>query len=85
MIPNVTERIAWEEIVNHEQRHRELLKEANRQRLVQQVLKNETTFYQLLLGQLGEQLVKWGCRLQAKYGVMTKASKGIYHVEMLHQ
>jgi len=72
----------WEETVVHEQHRRELIEEAARQRLARSVSKNETTFYQLLLGRLGEQLVKWGYRLQARYGTLTSS---IARVETLCQ
>jgi len=85
MISKITDMIPWEEARAQEQHQRELLAEANRQRLIRQVSKRETTSYQLLLAQLGEQLVKWGCRLQAKYGTLAKASNSICYVKMLHR
>jgi hypothetical protein len=82
MITKITGMITWEETVVQEQHRRELLEEAGRQRLARSVSKNETTFYQLLLGRFGEQLVKWGYRLQARYGTLTRS---IGHVETLCQ
>ncbi|MCP4543535.1 MAG: hypothetical protein GY832_41005 [Chloroflexi bacterium] len=77
MIIKINGRIAFEEIVAHEQHHKELLENADRQRLVRQMSRNGTILFQNLLGQLGEQLVKWGCRLQAQYGTLTEVSKSI--------
>jgi len=85
MIPKITDMIPWEEARAREQHQRELLKEANHQRSIRQVSKRETTSYQLLLARLGERLVKWGCRLQAKYGTLAEASNSICYVKMLRQ
>ena len=85
MISKITDTIPWEESLVQEQHQRELLEGARRQRLIRQVSKHETTSYQLLLARLGEQLVKWGCRLQAKYGTLAEASKSICYVKMLRQ
>jgi len=77
--------ITWTDILVREQRRRELLKEANHWRLARQVSNRETASYQLLLARLGEQLVKWGCRLQAKYGTLAEASNSTYYVKMLRR
>ncbi len=81
MIPTITGPMRmWEEPIVHEQHRRELIEETGRQRLARLVSKNETTFYQLWLGRLGEQLVKWGYRLQVRYGTLTSS---IDRVEIL--
>ncbi len=82
MITKVMGPVMLEGNMAQEQRRRELIEETERQRLARLVSKNETTFYQLWLGRLGEQLVKWGCRLQARYGTLTNS---IARVETLCQ
>ena len=77
--------ITWEDILVQEEYRREALAEANHQRLIRRVSKRETTSYQLLLARLGEQLVKWGCRLQAKYGTLAEASNSVCYVKNLRQ
>ena len=77
--------ITWEDILVQEEYRREALAEANHQRLIRRVSNRETTSYQLLLARLGEQLVKWGCRLQAKYGTLAEASNSICYVKNLRQ
>lgn len=77
--------ITWEDILVQEQYRRKALAEADHQRLIQQMSERETTPYRLVLARLGEQLVKWGCRLQAKYGTLAEASNSIRHVKMLRQ
>jgi len=71
MFTKVTGNITWEGSVAHEQHRKELIAEAGRQSLARSVSKNETAFYRLLLGRLGEQLIKWGSRLQVQYGTLT--------------
>jgi len=82
MITEINSTIAWEEPIVHKQHQRELIAEAGRQRLARSVSKNETVFYRLWLGRLGDQLVKWGSRLQAQYGTLTS---NIARVETLCQ
>jgi len=77
--------ITWEDVLVHEEFRWEALAEANHQRSIRQLSKRETTSYQLLLARLGEQLVKWGCRLQAKYGTLAEASNSICYVKKLRQ
>jgi hypothetical protein len=53
------------------QRHRELLREAERNRLVRQALagrERPQRFYCRALTWLGRRLVAWGWHLQARYG-----------------
>lgn len=55
------------------QRHRELLLEAGRRRLVRQALPGgleSQRFYGRALAWLGRRLVVWGWRLQGRYGAM---------------
>ena len=83
MIPTIISPMrTWEEPIVREQHRRELIEEIGRQRLARLVSKNEMAFYQLLLGRFGEQLVKWGCRLQARYGALISS---IDRVEILCQ
>ena len=77
--------IIWEEVLVREQYREEALEEAQRQRLIRQVSRRGTASYQLVLGRLGEQLVKWGCRLQAKYGTLTEATNSVCYVKTLRQ
>ena len=81
----ITDRIPWEETLAQEQHHRELFKKANRRRSIRQTPERETTSYQLLLVRLGERLVKWGCRLQARYGTLTQVSESILYTKALYQ
>jgi len=85
MFPRITERITWGEALAQEQRQRGLRQEASDQRSILQESDQEPAFYQLLLARLGERLVKWGCRLQARYGTLAEASRSIYYVKMLDQ
>ena len=71
MFTKVTGNITWEGNAAREQHRRELIAAAGRQRLARSVSRNETSFYRLWLGRLGEQLVEWGYRLQAQYGTLT--------------
>ncbi len=80
MITKVMGPVMLEGNAAQEQRQRELVEETGRQRLARLVSKNETTFYQLWLGRFGEQLVKWGYRLQVRYGTLTSS---IDRVEIL--
>ncbi len=80
MITKVMGPVMLEGNMAQEQRRKELIEETGRQRLARLVSKNETAFYQLLLGRFGEQLVKWGYRLQARYGALTSS---IDRVEIL--
>ena len=77
--------ITWEDVLVQEEYRRELLKEAEHERLIRQVSRRETARHQLLLARLGERLVKWGCRLQARYGTMAEASRSVCYVKMLRQ
>ena len=70
MITKVMGPVMLEGNMAQEQRRKELIEETGRQHLARLISKNETAFYQLLLGRFGEQLVKWGCRLQARYGTL---------------
>ncbi len=82
MFTKITDTVAWGEPTVHKQHQRELISAAGRQRLARSVSRNETAFYRLWLGRLGEQLIKWGCSLQAQYGTLTSS---IARVETLCQ
>jgi hypothetical protein len=81
----ITDTITWEETLAQEQHRRELLKEADHHRSIRRGAKQETVFHQLLLARLGERLVRWGCRLQARYGTLAEATQSICHVKVLRQ
>jgi hypothetical protein len=87
MLIKMTDMIAWEETLAQEQHHNELqlLKTADHQRSIRREPKQETAFHQLLLARLGERLVRWGCRLQARYGTLAEATRSIRHVIVLGQ
>ncbi|MDY6875668.1 MAG: hypothetical protein SWK90_05645 [Chloroflexota bacterium] len=76
--------ITWENILVQEQYRKEALEKAAHWRLIK-ASGRKTKPYQLVLGRLGEQLVKWGCRLQARYGTLAEASNSVCHVKMLRQ
>ena len=67
-------------ILVREREQKRLLEESSRRRLVRR-----TSSYHPLLARLGEQLVKWGCRLQAQYGTLAEASNSIRYVKTLRQ
>ena len=69
-----------DQVLVREQEQKRLLEESSRRRLVRQ-----TSSYHPLLARLGEQLVKWGCRLQAQYGTLAEASNSICYVKTLRQ
>jgi len=85
MILQISGIFPWEEALAQEQHRRELLEKAKHQRLIQKVSERGTTSYQLLLAQLGEQLVKWGCHLQARYGTLAEASNSIRYIKVLRR
>ena len=64
-------------MVRHE-RYKELLREAEQERLVQQVLagrERRDRFYRPALVWLGCRLVEWGKSLQRRYGTTSLASQ----------
>ncbi len=63
-----------------EQEQKRILKESSRRYIVRRA-----SNYHPLLARLGEQLVKWGCRLQAEYGTLAEASKSIGYVKRLRR
>jgi hypothetical protein len=69
-----------DQVFVREQEQKRLLKESSRRYLVRRV-----SNYHPLLAWLGEQLVKWGCRLQAQYGTLTEASNSVCYVKALRQ
>ena len=81
----ITDRIPWEETLAQKQHHRELLNKAHRRHSISQTSERETISYQLLLARLGERLVKWGCRLQDRYGTLTQVSESICYTKATYQ
>jgi hypothetical protein len=67
-------------VLVREREQKRLLETSGRQRPVRR-----TSTYQPLLARLGEQLVKWGCRLQAQYGTLAEASNSLRYVKTLRQ
>jgi hypothetical protein len=60
----------------HQERYKELLREAERYRLVRQVRtghERRHLFYRQALAWLGRRLIAWGWRLQERYGAGTAA------------
>lgn len=68
----------WIEILEHQERHKEILREAERKRLVRQALaaqEKRERFYGPALIWLGCRLIAWGGLLQERYGA---ASRGLH-------
>jgi hypothetical protein len=68
----------WDIVLIQEARHQELLRQAERERLIRQALagrKTSDSFYRRALTWLGRQLVAWGWRLQERYGAVGPASR----------
>jgi hypothetical protein len=62
----------WSHIMAQQARYKDLLREAERYRLICQVLAGRgkcDRFWYRALTWLGQRLVAWGCRLQERYGV----------------
>jgi len=60
----------------HQERYKDLLREAERARLVRQMQAGQERrnhFYHRALTWLGSRLVVWGWRLQERYGAVTAA------------
>lgn len=69
-----------DQVFVREQEQKRLLEESGRWHLVRRA-----STYHPLLARLGEQLVKWGCRLQAQYGTLAEASNSLRYVKMLRR
>jgi len=80
MITKMAGNITWEGNAAREQHRRELLAAAGRQRLARSVSRSGMAFSRLWLARFGEQLIKWGYRLQFRYGTLTSS---IDIIEML--
>lgn len=64
----------WNDIVMQQERYQDLLREAQRERLVkqaQQSCKPGHPFYRRALTWLGKQLVTWGLSLQTRFSSAT--------------
>ena len=69
----------WYEIVVLEERKRDLLREAEKRRLVRQALAGRearTYIHRRALSWLGRHLVGWGCFLEQRYGMPVEAPAG---------
>lgn len=77
--------ITWYDVLVQEQYRKEQLEKANHYRLLRQLSKRETMHFRPLLSRLGGQLVKWGCRLQAKYGTLAEVSKSVRCAKVLRR
>jgi hypothetical protein len=67
----------WTELMVHEARRADLLREAAHERMVRQALagrKKRDRLTDRALAWLGERMLAWGGRLQARYGVATTAA-----------
>ena len=66
----------WNLVIAQQERHKDLLREAERYRLVRQVLaergRGDRAWYRALAW-LGRRLVAWGQRLQERYGAAAAA------------
>jgi hypothetical protein len=63
--------ITWYDYLIEAERHKNIIAEAEKERLIRQAVKHSsspTKSYQRWLARLGVQLVSWGYRLQARYG-----------------
>jgi len=66
----------WSDILARQERYADLRREAERERLVRQVLAGRDTrnrFARQALTWLGQRLVTWGCHLQERYGAAASA------------
>ena len=67
----------WTEVMVHEARRADLLREAAHERMVRQALagrEEQDRLTRRALAWLGERMVAWGGRLQAQYGAATTAA-----------
>ena len=80
VLEKITSTAGWSEAVTGIDRHRELIEESNHRRLVRRVSERGMATYRRLLSRLGRQLVRWGFRLQVKYGAVTETSQGVCHL-----
>jgi hypothetical protein len=66
--------LSWSDIMVQQERNADLLREAERERLIQHMLagrERRGRFTRQALAWLGQRLVAWGCRLQERYGAAT--------------
>jgi hypothetical protein len=85
MLIKMTDMIAWEETLAQQQRRNELLEAAEHHRSIGREPKQEAALHQRLLARLGERLVSWGCRLQARHGTLAEATQSICHAKALRR
>ena len=67
----------WYEVLVLEERNRDMLREAENQRLVRQALAGRQAragIHCRALSWLGRHLVDWGCFLQQRYGIAVEKS-----------
>ena len=70
--------INWLGLVERQERYKDFIREAERDRLVQQALagrERRDNFYRRALAWLGCRLVEWGKSLQRRYGNASLASQ----------
>lgn len=63
--------LSWKEVLVQQERYKDALREAEKERLVRQALAGSTIgrrFYYRVLTWPGSQLGSWGRRLQERYG-----------------
>ena len=69
--PGRYEMISWSQVMAQQERRKDLLREADRERIIRQALAGRDRrnhFYCQALTWLGDRLVTWGSRLQERYG-----------------
>ena len=72
--------ITEKDILVEEQRRIDLMGQARKQRLIQQVMGHNAEsipVYKLLLARLGQQLTAWGLQLQTKYSALTETPTAV--------
>lgn len=68
--------LRWTEFLALQERYEDLRREAERDQLVRQILaepERRDRFYDRALARLGGRLVTWGCRLQERCGMGSRA------------
>ena len=64
--------LRWTEFLAHQERYKDLRREVEKERLIQQMLagcERRDPFYDRVLAWLGRRFVTWGWGLQERYGV----------------
>lgn len=74
--------ISLVDLLAGEERRKDMMREAERRRLVKAVMSAQPKpkrFYDRLLAGLGRSLTGWGVRLQARYGAIVEIPPGCYN------